>query len=92
MWCAKAGAPTASLAELRPWLGAATVAALLLIAGFGWRGWRQHCFGTADLPHDQPSADDRHRFLGFATTLLCGLSFVAVLYSALVILAIRTCR
>lgn len=92
VWCAKAAMPATSLADLRGALLAATGVALLLIAGFGWRGYRQHRFEAEAVPHDQPTAADRHRFLGFATALLCGLSFVAVLYSALVILAIRTCR
>lgn len=92
VWCAKAASPAAPLDDVRVVLGAVTVVALLLIAWFGWRGLRQHRFGIATLPHDAPSAGDRHRFLGFATMLLCGLSFVAVLYSTFVILIIGDCR
>ena len=92
VWCAKAASPAASLDSVRLVLAGFTGAALLTIAWLGWGGLRKHRFGSATLPHDAPSADDRHRFLGFATTLLCGLSFVAVLYSAFVILLIRTCR
>ena len=92
VWCAKAATPATSLAVVRVGLVAATVAALLLIGGFGWRGYRQHRYGAEAAPHDQPTAADRHRFLGFATALLCGLSFIAVLYSAFVILGIETCR
>lgn len=91
VWCAKASS-VAPLVGVRIVLGGLTVLALGLIAWFGWRGLRQHLFGTATLPHDAPTADDRHRFLGFATTLLCGLSFVAVLYSAFVLLIFSTCR
>ena len=92
VWCAKAAAPATSLAQVRVGLAAATVAALLLITGFGWRGYRQHRFESEAAPHDQPTAADRHRFLGFATAVLCGLSFIAVLYSAFVLLRIETCR
>lgn len=92
VWCAKAASPEASLGDVRIVLGAVTVGALLLITWLGWRGLRQHRFGLATLPHDAPTAGDRHRFLGFATMLLCGLAFVAVLYSAFVILFIGTCR
>ena len=92
VWCAKAASPDATLEGVRIVLVGTTVVALLLIAWFGWRGLRQHRLGTATLPHDAPSAGDRHRFLGFATMLLCGLSFVAVLYSAFAIAIIGTCR
>ena len=92
VWCAKAASPAAPLDGVRIVLGGITIVALLLIAWFGWRGLRQHRFGTATLPHDAATAGDRHRFLGFATLLLCGLSFVAVLYSAFVIAIIGTCR
>ena len=69
-----------------------TVVALAVIVAVGWRSWRQHQWGDAELPHDAASAGDRHRFLGFATLLLCGLGFVAVVYSALAIGLIGTCR
>ena len=92
VWCAKAGVPATSLGAARVALAGYTVVALAVIAGFGWRGWRQHRQGDARLPHDAASAADRQRFLGFATLLLCGLGFVAVLYSALAIGVIGTCR
>jgi hypothetical protein len=92
VWCAKAALPAAPLDGVRVVLGGITVVALLLIAWFGWRGLRQHRFETATLPHDAPTAGDRHRFLGFATMLLCGLSFVAVVYVAFVLVIIGTCQ
>lgn len=91
VWCAKAGRAV-PLGDVRTVLVAYTVVALLAIALLGWRGLRRHRWGTARLPHDEASAGDRHRFLGFATLLLCGLSFVAVIYMALVIAVIGTCR
>ena len=92
IWCAKAATVAAPLGTARAALVAYTAVALAVIAGVGWRSWRQHQWGDAELPHDAPSAGDRHRFLGFATLLLCGLSFVAVVYSALAIGMIGTCR
>lgn len=89
--CAKASSP-APLDDVRLLLGGFTVAALLMIAWLGWRGLRRHRFGSARVPHDAPTAADRHRFLGLATLLLCGLSFVAVLYSSFVIAIIGSCR
>lgn len=91
VWCAKAGR-AAPLADMRLVIAGYTVVALAAIAWFGWRGLRQHRLGSSTLPHDAPTTADRHRFLGFSTMLLCGLSFVAVLYAALAIAAIGTCR
>ena len=56
-----------------------------------WLAWRQWGFGTHDPPHDDPTAHDRKLFQGFATLLLSGLSFVAVLYVALPLLFIDGC-
>lgn len=91
VWCAKASR-LAPLATSRGLIAAYTLLALALIAFFGWRGLRQHRWGSATLPHDAPTAADRHRFLGFSTLLLCGLSFIAVAYQGLAIVFIGTCR
>ena len=92
IWCAKAATVAAPLGAARMALAAYTVVALGAIAAIGWRSWRQHQWGEAELPHDAASAGDRHRFLGFATLLLCGLSFVAVAYMAIAMSVIGTCR
>jgi len=44
------------------------------------------------VPHDADTPEDRHRFLGFATLLLSGLSAVAVIYTALVVVVFRSCH
>lgn len=90
--CAKAASAAAPLGEVRLLLGVATVLALAAIAFLGWRGWRQHRHGREPAPHDAPTAADRHRFLGLATMLLCGLSFVATVYTGMVLVVIGTCR
>lgn len=90
IWCAKAPWP-ADTGKLHALLWGYTVVALAVIALFGWGALRQHLWGDAALPHDDASAGDRHRFLGFATFLLCGLSFVAVLYSAMAIAIVGGC-
>ena len=91
VWCAKMSR-VAALGEAQIALWVLTAVALVVIAGFGWRGWRAHRRGRAAVPHDGPSAGDRSRFLGLASLLLCGLSAVAVLYSALAIAIIGDCR
>ena len=92
IWCARAATPEASLGGARNALLAYTAVALVAIAWLGWRGFRRHRRGDATPPHDAPTAGDRARFLGFATMLLCGLSFVAVAYAGLAALAIGSCR
>ena len=92
IWCAKATAVAAPLDGARIALAVYTGVALAAIVAFGWHAWRRHRWGEAELPHDAASAGDRHRFLGFATLLLCGLAFVAVAYMALTMSVIGTCR
>lgn len=90
--CAKAERFDAPLAGTGVALWIYTALALLAIGVFGFTGWRWHRRGDESPPHDEPTPGDRHRFLGFATLLLCGLSFVAVVYAAFAIAVIGTCR
>ena len=82
--------------SLLPWrLGSAalTALALALIAGIGWRAWKQWDL-LSDYEWSQPDAtgEHRHEFLGHAALLLCGASFIGVLYGGLPALFIETCR
>ena len=92
IWCAKFAGPGGSLSPARVAIAAYTALSLAGIGVIGWRGWKHHRLGGADLPHDADSPEDRHRFLGFATLLLSGLSAVATVYEALPALFIRSCR
>ena len=92
IWCAKAGGPAGGLGPVIP---AVIIYTLLALIGIGIVlriGWRRHEYGTAAVPHDFDTRADRHRFLGFATVLLSGLSAVAVLYVAAVLIFVRSCR
>lgn len=91
VWCARV-APAASLGAARIAVFAYTAVALLAIAWLGWHGWRRHRAGRQAPPHAEATIGDRHRFLGLASALLCGLSFVAVAYAALGVVVIGTCR
>jgi hypothetical protein len=57
----------------------------------GAHGYRAHRAGGGALPHDGDSAEDRQRFVGFATLLLSGLSALGIVYSALPALFIESC-
>lgn len=91
IWCAKIADPPGSLGPVRLAVAAATVGALAGIAVVARAGYRRHEYGFASLPHDFDTPGDRHRFLGFATLLLSGLSAIAVIYVAIVVAFIGTC-
>lgn len=92
VWCAKIAGRAGPLGDLRTAIGVLTAIALVGIALVGWRGWRGHTFGTATAPHDFDTPADRHRFLGFSTLLLSGLSFVATVFVALCAVFIGSCE
>lgn len=89
VWCAKRG--DAGFGMVQTAVAAATFLALAMIVLSAWLAWRQWGFGTHDPPHDDATARDRTLFQGFATLLLSGLSFLAVLYVALPLLFIDGC-
>jgi hypothetical protein len=92
IWCAKLVPFGGALGGVRDIVFWCTVAALAGIAVIGWIGFRRHSYGTEATTHDLDSAEDRHRFLGFATLLLSGLSAVGVVYAALAAQYFETCR
>jgi hypothetical protein len=92
VWCARfvpAGGPLDGIRTAIVWY---TAVALGGIAIIGWEGLRRHRHGTEATTHDLDSADDRRRFLGFATLLLSGLSALGVLYAAVAAMYFETCR
>jgi hypothetical protein len=92
IWCAKFVSPGASLGVIDDAIACYTAIALAGIALVGWVGYRRHRHGTETTTHDLDSAEDRHRFVGFATLLLAGLSAVGVLYAFLAAAYFETCR
>jgi hypothetical protein len=100
IWCAKFAPSDASLDGVPTAIAWFTATALAGIGLVGWEGFRRHSYpsaalgagGTEATTHDLDTPEDRHRFLGFATLLLSGLSAVAVLYAALAATVFETCR
>lgn len=92
IWCAKQAGRDASLGPVRWAIAAYTIVALIGIAWNGRSGLRRHRFASEPLPHDFDTPGDRHRFLGFATLLLAGLSAVATLFAATVAIFFHDCR
>jgi Kef-type K+ transport system membrane component KefB len=91
IYCAKQDAVDFSFGVVRAGIGAVTAAALAMIVLSTVLAWRQWGFGTYEPPHDDPTPHDRRRFQGFATLLLSGLSFIAVIYTAMAALMISGC-
>lgn len=92
VWCARfvpSGGPLDGIRTAIVWYTALALAGIALI---GWEGFRRHRHGSETTTHDLDSADDRRRFLGFATLLLSGLSALGVLYAALAAAYFETCR
>jgi hypothetical protein len=92
VWCARLAGPDASLWTVRVVIAVLTAAAFAGIGTIGWIGFRHHRLGNETVPHDADTAEDRHRFVGFATFLLSSLSAVATLYSFLTIVFIESCH
>jgi hypothetical protein len=84
--------PDGSLGSVRSAIAWYTAVALIGIVIIGWEGFRRHSYGTETTTHDLDSPEDRHRFLGFATLLLSGLSAVATMYVALAAVFFETCH
>jgi hypothetical protein len=91
VYCAKAWEASFSFGTLRLTLAVVTFLALLAILAAAWLAWRQWGFGSGDPPHDEPTRQDRLLFQGFATLLLSGLSFVAVIFVSVPLLFIEVC-
>ena len=93
IWCARIAGRDGSLDGARLLIAAYTAAALAGIAVIARIGWRRHTYeGRATVPHALPTAEDRYRFIGFATLLLATLSFVATMLVAMPALFLETCR
>jgi hypothetical protein len=92
IWCARYAGYGGSLEPVGTVIIIYTTVALAAIAFIGWGGYRRHRYGASSLPHDFDGPEDRHRFLGFATFLLAGLSTVATIFVAIAASSFDGCR
>jgi hypothetical protein len=100
VWCAKFAPAGGPLDGVQTAVLAYSTVALIGIGMIGWEGLRRHrhastalgAGGTEATTHDLDTREDRHRFVGFATLLLAGLSAVGVMYAALAAQYFDTCR
>ena len=91
IFCGKPGFLGTDFDNLRIAIAFLTVLSLAMIALSAALAWRQWGFGTGDPPHDDPTRRDRLLFQGYATFLLSGLSFIAVILTAMPALFITGC-
>lgn len=91
IFCEKPHLLGSDFGNLRIAIGLLTVLALSTIVLAAALAWRQWGFGTGDPPHDDPTRKDRLLFQGYATLLLSGLSFIAVIFTAMPTVFIMEC-
>lgn len=93
VFCEKSGRG----ADLLPvgWVvGVATVVALGIIAAIAASLWqvRARSLTDNDFEFEHNSPEERHRFLSHVALMLCVLSAVAVVYGALPVVMLESCR
>lgn len=92
VYCAKQQYLPFGFGGVRAFIAIITILALAGILLAGYLAWRQWGFGAEDPPHSGWSREERNRFQGFATLLLCALSFVAVVFTAMPAFFIAECN
>lgn len=92
VWCARFAGPADSLDPVRIAIAVFTIVALAGIAVVARAGWVRHRLPGGSIPHDDDTPEDRHRFLGYTSFVLAGLSAIATIYSALAAVFIGSCR
>jgi hypothetical protein len=88
--CAKGG-PVEAIGDVRAGIAVATAVALLLVMASGFVAWAQSRIEGDPPPHQESTEEDRFRFLAVSTLLLAGLSFVAILFTALPAFVFEDC-
>ena len=89
--CAKAGR-TAALGDLRAAILAVTAMSLLLVLAVAYVSWAKARIADDPPPHEDSTDEDRARFLAVSTLLLAGLSFVAIIFTAVPVFVLEDCR
>ena len=89
--CAKAG-ELAPLGDVRVAIAIATVIALGVVLTSGFVAFAQSRAPGDPPPHQESTEEDRFRFLAFAKLLLAGLSFVAIVFTAIPAFVFEDCR
>jgi hypothetical protein len=89
--CAKSG-ELAPLGDVRLAIAIATVIALGVVLVSGFVAFAQSQRPGDPPPHQESTEEDRFRFLAVAKLLIAGLSFVAIIYTAIPAFVFGDCR
>jgi hypothetical protein len=81
-----------SLDDVRLGIAVATVVALTIVLASGFVAWAHASTEGDPPPHQESTDEDRLRFLAVAMLLLSGLSFVAILFTAIPAFVFEDCR
>lgn len=92
VWCGKVAGREGNIEPIRVGIMGLGALALIGIGLIGRLGWLRYTHGGTEAGHHQDTAEDRHRFLGFAAVLLSGLSAVATIYVALSSVFVKSCQ
>lgn len=89
--CAKSE-PAATLDDVRIAIAVATVVSLLVVLISGYIAWAHSRVAGDSPPYQHSTEEDRLRFLAVAKVLLAGLSFVAIVFTAIPAFMFEDCR
>ena len=92
LWVSVQCAKTGGFARYPAVFWGGTAIALIVIVASGVIAWVQSRTPGDPPPHAQGTDIDRLRFIAYATLLLSGLSFIAVVFDALPVVFIEDCR
>lgn len=92
LWCEKAVGRADSLGRARLAVLVYSAVALGLVGAVGWRSYLRHRFNADLVPHDFDNREGRARFMGLICLLLSALAAVGIIYVALPVFFVETCR
>lgn len=89
--CAKGGRAEL-LADVRLGVAIATLVALAIVVAVGFVAWAKSLTEGDPPPYQESTDEDRLRFLAVAALLLAGLSFIAIIFTAIPAFVFEDCR
>jgi hypothetical protein len=89
--CAKGGRAS-ELDDVRIVIGVATVVALAIVVASAYVAWVHRNVEGDEPPYGDSTEEDRQRFLATSKLLLAGLSFIAIVFTAVPAFTFGDCR
>jgi hypothetical protein len=89
--CAKGGRAEL-LGDVRLGVAIATLVALAIVVAAGFVAWAKSLTEGDPPPYQDSTDEDRLRFIAVAALLLAGLSFIAIIFTAIPAFVFEDCR